>query len=104
MDVKPDRVGERWGLYVVVVLCLTLAAGYGTAFGYFRLPEDERRLFDAYSAFMTTAQQSAYLSQPTHETRRAYAESVGLPQRLAALPEGSPRPSPSSGSSEAPSR
>ncbi|MBI4610050.1 MAG: hypothetical protein HY726_13695 [Candidatus Rokubacteria bacterium] len=71
------------------MLYLTLAgAGCATAWGYFGLPQDERRLFEVYSAFMTTAQQNAYVSQPGREARTVYAESLGLPQRLAALPAG----------------
>lgn len=79
----------RWGVVAVVaVVVLVLAAtGCARAAAYLQLPPDERRLFDVYSAFMTPAQQAAYLSAPGPEARRQYAEALGVARRLAALPE-----------------
>lgn len=51
------------------VLFLTFSTlGCATALSYFRLPQDERRLFEVYSTFMTSAQQAEYLNRPTPDT------------------------------------
>lgn len=73
-----------WGAILLIGLA---AAGCGVA-SYLRLPQEERRLFEVYSVFMTPAQQAEYLGRPTPADRAAYAESLGLRQRLQALPEG----------------
>lgn len=73
----------RAGLLFLAVATL----GCASPPSYFRLPQDERRLFEIYSVFMTSAQQARYLGQPTSDARKAYAESFGLPQRLAGLTE-----------------
>lgn len=67
------------------LLLLTLVAG---GCSYLRLPPDERRFFEAYSVFMTPAQQAEYLGRTTPADRAAYAEALGLRQRFQALPEG----------------
>jgi hypothetical protein len=70
-----------------LVLLGLATLGCASAHSYLRLPPDERRIYEIYSVFMTTAQQAGYLRQSTSDARKAYAESFGLPQRLAALPE-----------------
>lgn len=70
------------------LLLALLTAGCAAAFSYLRLPQDERRLFEVYSTFMTSAQQAEYLSRPTPVDRAAYADALGIPQRFLALHEG----------------
>lgn len=67
------------------LLLLTLVVG---GCSYLRLPPEERRFFEAYSVFMTPAQQAEYLGRTTPADRAAYAEALGLRQRFLALPEG----------------
>lgn len=75
-----------WARVAVLVVAL-VTLGCATASSYLRLSNDERRLFEVYSVFMPQAEQAEYLHQPTGDARKVYAESLGLPQRLAALPE-----------------
>lgn len=84
--------GPRGSMDVMLrasVLFLTLSVlGCATVFSYLSLSQDERRLFEIYSVFMTTAQQAEYLSRTTPADRAAYAKSLGLHQRFLALSEG----------------
>ncbi len=84
MTFKILRVRE---VFILIFLAFA-AAGCGIAWSYLRLPQDERRLFEIYSVFMTPAQQAEYLNRASPADRAAYAESLGLRQRFSALPEG----------------
>lgn len=93
MGISGDRGWRRLrragaGSIVAGVFWLSVAGGCASLGRYLALPEDERRLFEIYSVFMTPAEQRQYLAQSAAAARQAHAEALGAAQRLSALPEG----------------
>lgn len=73
----------RRGGWLISMALLTLVGCAGR--DYRTLPVAEQTLYRAYSQVMTGAQSQRYLALSTASERQAYAERIGVAQRLEAL-------------------
>ncbi len=76
-----------YGRLGLLGMVLVLLAGCATLATPPQLPPEENALYRVYSRLMTPHQLREYLARPSAAARAAYAQELGVAQRLFALPE-----------------